>query len=102
MKRTYFLLITVFIATISFAHNKQDEHLLDGTSMDIYYENGYSFHYEFKDGQITFIQIAGPSPGGTGKEMYKAQRIADKIYVVSFLVTSRHSFCTCIFWIVQL
>jgi len=97
MKRTYFLLITVFIATILFAQAKQEEHLLEGTSMDVYYENGYGFHYEFKDGQIIFIQIAGPSPGGTGQEIYKSKKIADKIYVVNFLVTSKHSFCTFIF-----
>jgi hypothetical protein len=89
----------VFIITSfhSIAQNKQDEHLLDGTSMDIYYENGYSFHFEFKDGHITFIHIAGPSPSGPGQESYKSKKIADKIYVVSFPVTSRHSFGTYVF-----
>ena len=89
-----FFIITMFNAT---AQTKQGEHLLDGTSMDIYYENGYSFHDEFKDGQITFKGIAGPYPHGSGQESYKAKKIADKIYVVNFLVTSSHSFNTLIF-----
>ena len=89
-----FFIITSFH---SIAQTNQDAHLLDGTSMDIYYENGYSFHGEFKDGQVTFIQIAGYSPGGTEQESYRSKKIADKIYVVSFLNTSRHTFGTFIF-----
>src|SRR5436190_17905681 len=95
-----FLFFSVFFIITTFRSNaqtKQDEQLLDGSSMDIYYENGYGFHNEFKDGQITFKGIAGPYPRGTGQESYKAKKIADKIYVVSFLVTSSHSFTTLIF-----
>src|SRR6476620_2067337 len=98
MKRFLFF-ASLFIITSfhSIAQNKQDAHVLGGTSMVIYFENGYGFHDEFKDGQITFKGIAGPYPRGTGQESYKAKKIADKIYVVSFLVTSKHSFSTYIF-----
>jgi hypothetical protein len=33
----------------------------------------------------------------TGQESYRSKKIADKIYVVNFLVTSSHSFDTLIF-----
>lgn len=96
-----FLFFPAFFIITSFhsiAQTKQDGHLLDSTSMDIYYENGFSAHIEFNDGHITWQLISGNgSQDATGQESYKSKKIADKIYVVSFLDTSRHSFVTFVF-----
>jgi hypothetical protein len=97
MKQILFF-VSFFIITSfhSAAQNKQDEHLLDSTSMDIYYETGYSAHAEFNDGQIIFKKI-GNLTDITGQESYRSKKIADKIYVVSCLDISRHAFVTYIF-----
>ena len=81
----------------SISQTKQDGHLLDGTSMDIFYENRGYEHVEFKDGQMTWQWTSGPWQGAAGQESYKSKKIADKIYIVNCLVTSNHSFVTYIF-----
>ena len=94
----FFVGLFIMTSVYSPAQTKQDEHLLDSTSMDIYYENGFSAHVEFNDGQVTWQLISRTgSQDATGQESYKSKKIADKIYVVSFLDTSRHSFSTFIF-----
>jgi hypothetical protein len=80
----------------STAQTKQGEHLLDGTSLDTYYETGSRVHVEFKDGQIISKWITGPGQDATGQEDYRSKKIADKMYVVNFLKTPSHSFCTLI------
>ncbi len=70
--------------------------MLDGTSMDCYYENGFSVHVEFNDGQIIFKWIENFTDT-TEHESYRSKKIADKIYVVNFLDTSGHKFVTLIF-----
>ena len=89
-----FFIITTFYST---AQTKQDEHLLDGTSLDTYYETGSHEHVEFIDGQIISKWIAGPGQNNaTGQESYKSKKIGDKMYVVNWLKTPSHSFCTLI------
>ena len=44
----------------------QDEHLLDGTSMNYYYQNGKAVHIEFIDGQAKWKWLAGPWKGAEG------------------------------------
>ncbi len=89
-----FFIITTFHST---AQTKQGEHLLDGTSLDIYYETGSHVHVEFNDGQIISQWIAGPGHDATGQESYRSKKIGDKMYVVNFPKTPTHSFCTLIF-----
>ena len=52
------------------AQEKQNENLLDGNSMDYYYQNGSAVHAEFLDGQFKFKWIAGPNMGAEGSEVY--------------------------------
>ncbi len=94
-----FLFFPAFFIITSFhsiAQNKQDEHLLDGTSMDCYYENGFSVHVEFNKRQIVFKWIENFTDT-TRQESYRSKKIADKMYVVNYLDTSSHSFVTFIF-----
>lgn len=84
---TSYLIITTFHTT---AQTKQEGHLLDGTSFDNYYETGSREHVEFKDGQIISKWISGPGKDATGQESYRSRKIADKMYVVSFLKTPSH------------
>jgi hypothetical protein len=78
----FFFIITTFHST---AQTKQDEHLLDGTSLDLYYETGSHVHVESNDGQII------------SQGRYRSKKIGDKMYVVNFLKTPEHSFVTLIF-----
>lgn len=62
MKRSAILLLTLFTITCSaFSQENNDEHLLDGTSMDYYYQNGSAVHAEFINGQFHYKWIAGPN-----------------------------------------
>ena len=95
-----FLFFAIFFVTTTLhctSQTKQDEHLLDGTSFDTYYETGSHEHVEFNDGQIISKWIAGPGQNATGQESYRSKKIGDKMYVVNFLKTPDHSFVTLIF-----
>ncbi len=94
-----FIIITTFHAT---AQSKQNEHLLDGTSFDNTYESGSREHIEFIAGQIISTWIAGPGQdNASGQESYKSKKIGDKIYIVNWLKTPSHSFCTAILFFNQ-
>jgi MoaF N-terminal domain len=96
MKQILIFAVFILVRFHSTAQNKQDEHLLDGTSLDVYYESGSQVHVEFKEGQIISKWIAGPGQNATGQESYRSIKIADKMYVVNFLKTPSHSFVTSI------
>jgi len=75
----------------------QDEHLLDGTSMNYYYQNGKAVHIEFDDGQAKWKWLAGPWKGAVGLEKYRSRKIGDKMYVVNWLEKGSSTFVTLIF-----
>ena len=79
------------------AQEKQDEYLLDGTSMDYYYQNGSAVHAEFLDGQFKYKWIAGPAKGTEGSEKYRSRKISDKMYMVNFMVEANSTFVTIVF-----
>ena len=89
-----FFIIAIFHTS---AQTKQGKHLLDGTSLDVYWETGTRVHVEFNDGQIISKWISGPGQDATGQESYRSKKIGDKMYVVNFLKTPDHSFVTLIF-----
>jgi len=97
MKKHLFFASFIIISFHSIAQTKQKEHLLDGTSLDVYYETGSRGHVEFNNGQIMSKWIAGPGQDATGQESYRSKKIADKMYIVNFLKTPSHSFVTLIF-----
>ncbi|HEY0432218.1 MAG TPA: MoaF N-terminal domain-containing protein [Chitinophagaceae bacterium] len=88
---------TCFLALSSIGQGKVDEHLLDGTSLDYYYESGSGVHAEFTDGRFIWKWIAGPDKGAVGNEGYLSRKIADKTYMVNFKVTAGSNFVTIVF-----
>ena len=96
-KLVFFVCASMAITCQSIGQNNQDEHLLDGTSMDYYYQNGSAVHAEFLDGQFKFKWIAGPNTDAEGMEEYRSRKIGDKMYMVNFMVKSNSSFATIVF-----
>ena len=95
-------LVTLMLALLAItyqtiAQESQDEHLLDGTSMNYYYQNGSAVHVEFLDGQFKFKWIAGPNKDAEGSEEYRSRKIGDKMYVINFMVKANKTFVTLIF-----
>lgn len=91
------LCVFLFLSFQSFAQEKHDEHLLDGTSMNYYYQNGSAVHVDFKDGQFFFKWIAGPNKDAEGNAKYRSRKIGDKMYLVNFHETSNSTFVTIVF-----
>ncbi len=80
------------------AEAKRPEHLLDGTSMNYYYQNGGGIHIEFYDGMLKYEWIAGPRKGNGNKDLpYSSRKIGDKMYIVSWLEASHPDYTTLIF-----
>ncbi len=101
MKQFLFFMGFIIISFHSIAQTKAGEHLLDGTSLDIYYESGPLVHVEFNEGQIISTWISGPGRNATGQESYRSKKIGDKTYIINFLKTPDHSFVTNIIYFNQ-
>jgi len=78
------------------AHLK-DEHLLDGTSMNYFYQTGTAVHVEFIDGVAKWKWIEGPWKGSEQQEQYRSRKIGHKMYMVNFLEEGSSTFVTLIF-----
>jgi MoaF N-terminal domain len=96
MKQYLVIAVLIMHSFHSAAQNKQGEHLLDGTSLDVYFESGSQVHVEFNDGQIISRWVSGPGQNATGQENYRSLKIGEKMYVVNYLKTPSHSFVTSI------
>ena len=97
--KTLTLFLYAFLAVMiqSNAQGNEDEHLLDGTSMDYFYQNGTAVHVEFLDGQFKYKWIAGPNEGAEGQEKYRSRKISDKMYLVNFMNEPSTTFVTLVF-----
>jgi hypothetical protein len=97
--KTLALFLYAFLSVMihSNAQGNENEHLLDGTSMDYFYQNGTAVHVEFIDGQLKYRWIAGPNQGAEGQEEYRSRKIGDKMYLVNFMNESSSTFVTLIF-----
>lgn len=86
MKNILTILISVlFLSSSAFTQdNREPQHLLDGTSMNYYYQNGSAVHVEFKEGAFHYKWIAGPNEGSKGSGPYNSRKIEDKTYMVAF------------------
>ena len=91
------LLALMIIATDVTAQEKKDEHLLDGTSMDCYYQNGSAVHVEFMDGKFKYKWIAGPAAGAEGSENYRSRKISTRMYMVNVMVAANKTFVTIVY-----
>ena len=80
------------------AQAKQAEHLLDGTSMNYYYQNGGGIHIELYDGMLKYEWIVGPRKGNGNKDLsYNSRKIGERLYIVSWLEASHPDYTTLIF-----
>ena len=75
----------------------QDEHLLDGTSMNYFYQTGTAVHIEFVDGMAKWKWIEGPWKDSAQQEKYRSRKIGDKMYIVNVLEEGSSTFVTLIF-----
>ena len=92
-----FIYASLLLSLSSIAQNKNDEHLLDGTSMDYYYQNGSGVHVDFDNGQFNWKWIAGPDKDSTGHEKYLSRKIGDKTYMINFKNSATSDFVTIVF-----
>ncbi len=98
MKRLVFIAaIILAVAFHSNAQEEKDQHLLDGTSMNYYYQNGTAVHVEFINGQFKYKWIAGPNAGAEGQNNYRSRKIGNKMYLVNFHEESNSTFVTIVF-----
>lgn len=82
-------------ATSAFA---ETEHLLDGTSMKYFYQNGRGVDFELYDGKLKYEWISGPRKGKGNKDLpYMSRKIGDKMYIVSWLEEAHPDFITLVF-----
>lgn len=80
------------------ANSKNSEHLLDGTSMNYFYQTGWGIHLELYDGKLKYKWIKGPRKGNGNKDLaYSSRKIGDKMYVINWLEESHPDFMTLIF-----
>lgn len=78
--------------------SSQPEHLLDGSSMNYYYQTGSAIHLELYDGKLKYKWIAGPRKGKGNKDLpYSSRKIGDKMYVIRWLEESHPDYMTLIF-----
>ena len=73
------------------------QHLLDGTTMDYYYQNGGAVHAKFADGKFHFEWFMGPNTGVTGICDYNSRKIGDKRYLVGFSYEPSKAYVTIAF-----
>ena len=77
---------------------KKTEHLLDGTSMDYYYQNGGGIHISFYEGMLKYEWTVGPRKGNGNQDLvYSSRKIGDRMYLVSWLEASHPDYTTLIF-----
>jgi len=97
-----FIFVSLTFINYSKAQEEQevsmhDEHLLDGTSMNYYYQNGTAVHIEFVDGIVKWKWIAGPWKDSESQEEYRSRKIGNKMYLVNWIEGGHSTFVTLIF-----
>ena len=92
------VLVLLVGTAYSQAQNKEPEHLLDGTSLNYYYQSGSGLSASFKDGKFNYEWIVGPRKGNKGNDIpYKSRKIGDEMYIVNFHEKHKPDFVTLIF-----
>jgi len=71
------------------------EHLLDGTQLEYFYQNGWGIKMAFYDGKLKYEWISGPRKGNHAKDIpYRSRKIGDDMFIVNFRDTSGPDFVT--------
>lgn len=93
-----FIFAFTFISVGAYAEDKTYQHLLDGSSMNYYYQTGSGVHMEFYDGKLKYEWITGPRKGNGNKDLaYMSRKIGHKMYLVSWLEEAHPDYITLIF-----
>lgn len=89
---------TLFSTGIYAADNTKREHLLDGSSMNYYYQSGNGIHMAFYNGLLKYEWITGSRKGNNNKDLaYQSRKIGPKMYLVSWLEEAHPDYITLIF-----
>ena len=76
----------------------KDESLLDGTSMNYFYQTGSGIRMEFYDGKLKYEWVAGPRKGNGNQDLdYRSRKIGEKMYLISWLEASHPDYVSLIF-----
>ena len=98
MKRLIILaLLSCGLSFSVFGQEHPAEHLLDGTTMDYFYQNGSAVHAKFQDGKFHFEWFLGPNAGAAGSCDYKSRKIGDRHYLVGFSFEPSRAYVTIAF-----
>ena len=110
LKMTFVLLPVLLVAVAAFAQPPSEkqrqkqpqtintEHLLDGTKMRYFYQNGSGIQIEFYDGKLKYDWIAGPAKGRGNKDLpYRSRKIGGQMYLINWLEESHPDFVTLVF-----
>lgn len=93
-----FTFVLFFVSSSVYSQGRKNEHLLDGSSMNYYYQTGYGIHLELNDGKLKYEWISGPRKGKGNKNLpYRSRKIGHKMYIVNWLEESHPDFMTLIF-----
>ena len=66
------------------AQLKPAEHLLNGTSMNYFYQNGGGIRIEFYNGMLKYKWIVGPRKGNGNQDLaYNSRKVGPKTYLAS-------------------
>ncbi len=85
-----------FKSTSDKAENVQ--HLLDGSSIEYQYQNGWAIHMELYNGLLKYEWIAGPMKGNSNKDLpYRSRKIGSKQYMINWYEQSKPDFVTLVF-----
>ena len=92
------ILLLLVTATPSLSKDGRPEHLLDGTTLEYYYQNGSGISIAFYDGKLRYEWIVGPPKGNKGKDIpYQSRKIGDEMYMVNFHEKHKPDFVTLVF-----
>jgi len=101
VNKNLIILMALFLLVGTPYSNAKDvkpEHLLDGTTLEYYYQNGSGISIDFYDGKLRYEWIAGPPKGNMGKDIpYRSRKIGDEMYIVNFHEKHKPDFVTLIF-----
>ena len=97
----FLILFTIFSLSCMLGNGyakSSGEHLLDGTSMNYYYQNGSGIHIQLYEGMLRYEWVEGPRKGKGNKDLaYHSRKIGPNMYVINWLEKAHPDFMTLIF-----
>lgn len=108
MKLKLITFISLIIFSLGFSQTKvaddnkfqfaEDEHFLDGYSLNFQYQDGKAIHMEFNDGKAQYEWISGPGKGNGNADIpYRSRKIGENLYIVNWHETGKKNYLTIVF-----